>query len=749
MKHRTGRALAVLAVAAAIMAPIDLSAVPVTFQVRMSYQAELGRFDPESDFVDVAGSFNGWGTDPLTPLHDADGDTVYAVTLDGFSPDEQIEFKFRIDGQWDGTEEFPGVGNNRSYTVLESGNIVDVWYDDLEPGANSGELYWWNDRVFYEIFVRSFSDDDGDGIGDFTGLTRKLDYLNDGDPATTDDLGITGIWLMPIHDSPSYHGYDAVDYRSIHPDYGTMADFQTFLDAAHARGIKVIIDFVMNHCSNAHPWFQASAAGDPSYRDWFRWSQNDPGQTGPWGQQVWHWNASGWFYGLFWSGMPDLDYETQAVKDEMFDTAAWWLDSVGVDGFRLDAVLYIREEGDQLQNTPATFAFWEDYTAHVKAVAPGVLSVGEAWTSTSTVLQYVTNDRLDFCFEFDLAYAILGAAAGGDAEWLESKAGQVYDLYPFLQYGTFLTNHDQDRVMNALGFDEGKARLAAGIYLTQPGIPFVYYGEEIGMVGSGAHEYIRTPMQWTDGANAGFTSGTPWQAVNGNYEQYNVQTEEQDPGSLLEWYKLLIGARNGSAALRRGAYWPLAASASPVLAFVRTYAGETVLCMANTADHALASITLTGSAATLEPGEMRLANLLVSGDTLDVAVGSAYEIAGISLDAYEVAVYRFAGEVTGVETGGGLPPCAGPRLGRNYPNPFNPSTTITFELPRDARVDLSIYDVRGGHVRTVAGGLLAAGHREARWDGRDEAGNAVNSGVYFCRLTACDRTLTRKLVLLR
>ena len=119
--------------------------------------------------------------------------------------------------------------------------------------------------------------------------------------------------------------------------------------SAADRGIKVIIDFVMNHCSNAHPWFQASAAGDPSYRDWFRWSQNDPGQTGPWGQQVWHWNASGWFYGLFWSGMPDLDYETQAVRDEMFDTAAWWLDSVGVDGFRLDAVLYIREEGDQLR----------------------------------------------------------------------------------------------------------------------------------------------------------------------------------------------------------------------------------------------------------------------------------------------------------------------------------------------------------------------------------------------------------------
>ncbi|MCK4408633.1 MAG: hypothetical protein KAW67_01020, partial [Candidatus Eisenbacteria sp.] len=481
------RALTLAVLIAALVTATNAQAVEITFQVRMAYQVELGNFDPESDFVDLAGTFNGWGTDLLTPLADADGDTIYEVTLDGFTPSEYIEYKFRMNGVWDGSEEFPGAGNNRVYTVPASDDTILVWYNDYAPDGGIGELYWWNDSVFYEVLVRSFYDSDGDGIGDLQGLTSKLDYLNDGDPGTDDDLGITGIWLMPINDSPSYHGYDAVDYRSINPDYGIMADFETFLAAAHARGIKVIIDYVMNHCSDQHPWFVESAQNNPDYRDYFRWSPDDPGYSGPWGQDVWHWHPSDWYYGLFWSGMPDLNYETPAVRDSMFDTATYWLDTIGVDGFRLDAVLYILEEGSQLQNTASTLSFWQDYNTHVKAVKPDVLSVGEAWTSTSTVLQYVTQDRLDFCFEFDLSYATLGAVNWGDAGSLSDKADQVYHLYPHLQFGTFLTNHDQDRTFTVVGEDEGKAKVAAGIYLTLPGIPFVYYGEEIGMVGSGDH----------------------------------------------------------------------------------------------------------------------------------------------------------------------------------------------------------------------------------------------------------------------
>ncbi|HSG28523.1 MAG TPA: alpha-amylase family glycosyl hydrolase, partial [Candidatus Krumholzibacterium sp.] len=650
MNRRAALLTLVMTVMAATAA-LPVSAVPVTFQVRMGYQIELGSFDPGSDFVDVAGSFNGWGSDPLTPLTDTDGDSIYEITIDGFDESDYIEFKFRINGQWDGTEEFPGVGNNRSYTVLASGNGILVWYNDLEPGGGGiGDLHWWNDSVFYEIFVRSFFDSDGDGIGDFQGLTQKLDYLNDGDPETTGDLGITGIWLMPIHDSPTYHGYDAVDYYSINPDYGTMADFEAFLAAAHARGIRVIMDFVMNHCSNQHPWFTASEQGDPQYRDYFRWEQSDPGQTGPWGQDVWHWNPSGWYYGLFWSGMPDLNYGTQAVRDEMFATATYWLDTVGVDGFRLDAVLYVLEEGDQLQNTDSTLQFWADFNAHVKSVKADAFSVGEAWTATSIVLQYVTRDRLDFCFEFDLSYAIMGAVNDGDAGWVSTKAGQVYSLYPYLQFGTFLTNHDQDRALSVLGYDEDKARAAAGIYLTMPGIPFVYYGEEIGMTGSGAHENIRTPMQWTDGSDAGFTTGTPWEPVNSNYEQYNVTVEDQDAGSLLSWYRKMIGVRNAAEALRRGTHVSLASSVSPVLAYLREYGQEKVLCIVNTASNPLGSITLTGSSSSLVPGDQRLENLLVAGDTLDITVDPEYGISGIDLAGYEVAVYRF---VTGTVTGTG------------------------------------------------------------------------------------------------
>ena len=740
--HR-GCLLAAL-LAGLVFAPLA-RAVSITFQVRMAQQIELGNFDPANDFVDVAGTFNGWGTAPLTPMTDTDGDTIYEVTLGGFTAAQVIEFKFRIDGQWDGREEFPGGGANRVYTVQPSGNLILVWYNDLPPPSGTGELHWWNDTVFYEILVRSFYDSDGDGIGDLAGLTSKLDYLNDGDPATSDDLGITGIWLMPVNDSPSYHGYDAVDYRSINPDYGTMADFQAFLAAAHARGIKVIIDYVMNHCSNRHPWFVAAAGNDPAYRDWFRWSATDPGQIGPWGQTVWHWNASGWYYGLFGSGMPDLDYDTPAVKSEMFDTATYWLDAIGVDGFRLDAVLYIDEDGDQLQNTPATLQFWQDFNAHVKAVNPGVLSVGEAWTNTQTVVPYVTDDRLDLCFEFDLSYATVGAANGGDAGWLRSKAADVYSRYPYLQFATFLTNHDQDRVLDQLGGDEGKARVAAGIYLTLPGVPFVYYGEEIGMTGSGADQNKRTPMQWTGGANAGFTTGTPWEPIRPDYPGTNVLVEEQDPGSLLNWYKRLVHLRAETPALRRGTHHSLASSAAPVLAFVRAEAAQTVLCLANTSANAQGAITLTGSASSLVPGDHTLVNLLDAGDTLEVTVTPTHRIVGLGLAGHEVAVYEFQ-DATGAPDDaarGSL------RFEGNHPNPFRPSTTLRYDLPARSWVRIGVYDLAGREVDVLQDGEQPEGAHEVRWDGTDRQGRPAGAGVYFVRLEAGGETRLSKMLRLR
>jgi glycosidase len=750
MRDILGRAVAFTALAVALGAAVNAAAVEITFQVRMAYQIELGSFDPDTEFVDLAGTFNGWGTDPLTPLSDADGDTIYEVTVDGFSPSDYIEYKFRFNGAWDGREEFPGYGNNRVYTVPATDDTILVWYNDLQPGGgyDPSQLEWWNDSVFYEIFVRSFYDSDGDGVGDFAGLTAKLDYLNDGDPETDTDLGITGIWLMPISDSPSYHGYDGVDYRSINPDYGTMADFETFLDAAHARGIRVIIDYVMNHCSDQHPWFAASADNDPHFRDFFRWEESDPGQTGPWGQQVWHHDPPDWYYGLFTSGMPDLNYETQAVKDSMFQTATYWLDTVGVDGFRLDAVLYIIEEGDQLQNTQSTLDFWADYNSHVKSVRPDAFSVGEAWTSTSTVLQYVDEGRLDTCFEFDLSYAMLDAVNYGDAAWVGAKANQVYHLYPYLQYCTFLTNHDQDRTFTRLGEDEGRAKAAAGIYLTLPGVPFLYYGEEIGMIGSGDHLNIRTPMQWTDGANAGFTTGSPWNYIHSNYTQYNVADEETDPGSLLEWYKDLIHVRNGSPALRRGTHAPLESSDSRVMSFVREDELQNVLVMINTASSSVGNFTLTGSAESLETGEHSLTNLLDPGDTLEITVSPSHEISGLSLSGHEVAIYEFASG-NGVDPGDDEQPATGLRLEQSFPNPFGPSTTIRYALPFTSRARLGIYDVAGREVTVIHDEVRKEGPHEVSWNGSDADGLLLASGMYFVRLDAGGQSRTSKMMLLR
>jgi alpha-amylase len=748
MNSAAKRMIAIAITALGLTCAADAQAVNVTFRVRMAYQVVLGNFDPESEFVDVAGTFNDWGSNPLTPLADTDGDTIYEVTVGGFAPSEEIEYKFRLNGEWDGREEFPGVGNNRFYTVPASDDTILVWYNDYEPNGGTGELHWWNDRVFYEVFVRSFYDSDGDGIGDLQGLTQKLDYLNDGDPSTHDDLGITGIWLMPINKASSYHGYDATDYRSIDPDYGTMADFQAFLAAAHARGIKVIVDFVMNHCSDEHPWFVAATQDDPDYRDYFRWSGSDPGQTGPWGQDVWHWNHSGWYYGLFGGGMPDLNYENQAVKDEMFDTATYWLDTVGVDGFRLDAVLYIIEDGDQLQNTSETLDFWHDFNTHVKAVREDALSVGEAWTSSSVARQYVTDDRLDLCFEFDLAYAALDAVNWEDADALGDKEDSVYRSYPYLQYATFLTNHDQDRTMSVLGENEEKARLAAGIYLTLPGVPFVYYGEEIGMTGTGSDINSRTPMQWTPGGDAGFTTGSPWQPINGNYAQRNVATESGDPSSLLNWYRRLIGVRNEAPALRRGSFERLASSDSAVLAFVRSYEQETVLCLANTSPGAMSGVTVTSLSGSLDPGEHTLVNLIAPGDTLEITVTPDHEIAGLDLDGREVAAYEFA-ETTGVDSGDEDPSGTGLRLEQSYPNPFNPSTTVRYSLPGRARVTLRVYDVAGREVAALQDGSQTAGPHEVRWNGLDDEGRSLSAGTYFLRLRAGGETRTSKMVLLK
>ena len=466
-----------------------------------------------------------------------------------------------------------------------------------------GGLRWWNDTVFYEIFVRSFYDSDGDGIGDFNGITQKLDYLNDGDPRTTDDLGIRGIWLMPINSSPSYHGYDVADYFSINEEYGTMEDFQTLLDEAHQRGIKVIIDLVINHTSTHHPWFQdASTDPDSPYRDYYVWEDPPPSFDSPWGTDVWHRADTGFYYAIFWAGMPDLNYTNPDVTREMQEVIRFWLEDVGVDGFRLDAIKHLIEDGEIQENTLATHSWWEGFYDYYTSVNPEAFTVGEAWASTSEVLNYI-GDEMNIAFEFDTAAAILQSARLESNRYISEAHQLITESYPPHQYGVFITNHDQTRLMSELRGKTGQAKTAASLLLTGPGVPFLYYGEELGQTGYKPDENIRSPMQWSDEANAGFsTASFPWRSPQRDYEDRNVAVQTSDPASLLSHYRALIHARNEYPALRIGSWLELPTSERRLYAFLRFTPDQTLMVLVNLSGEPIQDYRFCLSEGPLETG---------------------------------------------------------------------------------------------------------------------------------------------------
>jgi alpha-amylase len=487
-------------------------------------------------------------------------------------------------------------------------SLASMQSDDT--GEESNE--WWNDRVFYEIFVRSFYDSDGDGIGDLQGVIEKLDYLNDGDPTTTDDLGVTGIWLMPIMPSPSYHGYDVTDYYDINPDYGTLDDFRQLVDEAHARGIAVIIDLVLNHTSSQHPWFLESQESGTQYDNWYVWEDTDPSYRGPEGQQVWYPRNDRYYYALFWSEMPDLNYANPVVTAQMYDVSRFWLEEMDVDGFRLDAIKYIYAAGPAQENTAETHAWLQMYHDFVKSINPEAVLVGEAWTSTNLIAPYVP-DEVDIAFEFDLAGTLLRSASFGLPRTLTPVLDTILSTYPDDQYATFVTNHDQNRLMTQVRGRVEAAKLAAYVYLTLPGVPFIYYGEEIGMTGQKPDELIRTPMQWDDTSEtAGFTSGTPWQDVNSDYETTNVAEAQTDDGSLWSVYDSLIDVRNDNSALRTGELTLVESSSRKVLSYLRTNEEQTLLVLINMDDRAVRDYALS-----LDDSE------LVSNLSTDVILGDA------------------------------------------------------------------------------------------------------------------------------
>jgi len=456
--------------------------------------------------------------------------------------------------------------------------------------------------VCYEVFVRSFLDSNGDGIGDLRGLTQKLDYINDGNPRSRRDLGATCIWLMPVAESPSYHGYDVSNYYRVEPDYGTNADFKAFIAAAHRRGIHVLVDMVLNHASSEHPYFKEALRDTASpHRSWFRFSATKPDQKGPWGQEVWHKSPvrDEYYYGVFWAGMPDLNYETPAVREEAKRIARFWLTEMGVDGFRLDAVPYLVEQGTQLANSKGTHDVLHEYGDYVRRIAPHSYTVGEVWDSVGTMLSYYP-DQLDGYFAFEVSDAILDAVRSGSGKRLFAPILRLQSNVSAKRYAPFLRNHDQTRTLTVLGGDVERAKLAATLLLTLPGFPFVYYGEEIGMTGDKPDERLRTPMQWTRSASAGFTHGKPWEILQQDTATANVEVEESDSTSLLNTYRRLIHLRGANPALASGQLIPLRSSDDGVVAYARRSGSRTVLVIANVSGQ-----TVAGTSVSLPSGLLR------------------------------------------------------------------------------------------------------------------------------------------------
>lgn len=428
-------------------------------------------------------------------------------------------------------------------------------------------------RVFYEVFVRSFQDSDGDGIGDLRGLIDRLDYLNDGDPTTSDDLGVTGIWLMPIMSSPSYHGYDVTNYRKVNYRYGTNEEFLELMDEAHQRGIAVVVDLVLNHTSKSHPWFGRSFLTQGGYDDWYVWDDVPAGAG-------WHALGDRSYFGLFWEGMPDLNLENPEVTAELYDIADFWLTDMGVDGFRLDAVKHFIEDGSVVENTPATLEWAAAFNDYTETTKPGAVTVGEIWNDTRIVSTYVP-DSVDLAFEFTFSTEVVGAVQRGDASVLSSAMQTILDLYPEGQFAPFLSNHDQDRVASVFVGDVSKGKLAASLLLTSPGVPFMYYGEEIGLRGRKPDERIRTPMPWEGGELGGFSAATPWEPFDRAPDEVNVALQLDDEASLLSHYRTLIQLRTGSPALRAGSMTILKTGNDSVYAFTRETAEQRVLVLIN------------------------------------------------------------------------------------------------------------------------------------------------------------------------
>jgi maltose alpha-D-glucosyltransferase/alpha-amylase len=505
--------------------------------------------------------------------------------------------------------------------------------ENLEVAAAvTGEALWYKDAVIYQLHVRTFCDSNNDGIGDFGGLMQKLDYLQ--------ELGVNTIWLLPFFPSPLRDdGYDIANYRAIHPNYGTLEDFKTFLAAAHARGLRVIIEMVLNHTSDQHPWFQESRSSrDNPKRDWYVWSDTDDRY-----KEVriifldtelsnWAWDpvSKSYYWHRFFSHQPDLNWDNPAVFEEMWDVMKFWLD-LGVDAFRLDAVPYLIErDGTNGENLPETHAIIRRLRKRLDELFPGRMLLAEANQWPADVRAYFGDgDEFHMAFHFPLMPRIFMAVQLEDRKPIIEILEQTPQIPENCQWCTFLRNHDEltlemvtdverdymydayatDKTMRLnLGIrrrlapmmdnDRRRIQLLNVLLMSLPGTPVIYYGDEIGMgdnIYLGDRNGVRTPMQWNGGWNGGFSGADPERLYSPlisnpvfGYQAINVEAQKRSQHSLLAWTKRLIEVRKSSRIFSRGSIEFLRPSNHRVLAYIRKLGDEQVLAINNLSSSAQA-----------------------------------------------------------------------------------------------------------------------------------------------------------------
>lgn len=452
-----------------------------------------------------------------------------------------------------------------------------------------------NYRTYYEVFVYSFYDGNGDGVGDLAGLKEKLDYINDGNPETTDDLGCNGIWLMPIMPSPTYHKYDVTDYMAIDPEYGTMEDFEELMKACEERGIKVIIDLVLNHSSSQHPWFQEAcsylaALGDKEpdpeecpYVAYYHFSREKKGNYYPVpGSEYWYYEAQ------FWDGMPDLNLSSEQVRSEIERIVDFWLDK-GVGGFRLDAA---KEYVTGANATNIEILSW--FTDTVKEKREDAYLVAEVWTDKNTYAGYY-DSGIDSVFDFEfadkdgiIARTVRGEIPASSYSRGLQEAESLFSAHnPDYIDAPFYTNHDMGRSAGYYAGDrsEAQTKLAGAMNLLMSGNAFIYYGEELGMKGAGKDENKRAPMYFSsDPSCEGMCKG-PADMDEVKMKFGSLEEQEKDEQSVYYYYKEAIGVRNRYPAIRKGKTENLEQySSDTVAAFSKEYEGEKLYVFINVSE---------------------------------------------------------------------------------------------------------------------------------------------------------------------